>query len=114
MANSKRNWLPDGLYWPARVVSAWAVAVLPAAASTAGTGMPWDSPIQTLVNSIKGPVAFGFAFLGIVALGVRWIFGGELGPAAKMLMTVVIGVALLSGATGVLASLFSLTGATVQ
>lgn len=99
---------------PGRFAAAWAVTALPAMASTTGTGMPWDSPIQTLVNSIKGPVSFGFAFLGVVLLGVRWIYGGELGAAAKMLMTIVIGIALLSGATGVLATLFGLTGATLN
>jgi type IV secretory pathway VirB2 component (pilin) len=66
------------------------------------------------VDGVSGPVAFGFAFMGLIALGVRWIYGGDLGPAAKMLMTLVIGVAILAGAAGFLATLFGLSGAVAQ
>lgn len=81
------------------------------ALASGGSGLPWDAPIQKLVDGVSGPVAFGFAFMGLIALGVRWIYGGDLGPAAKMLMTLVIGVSILAFAAGFLAQLFGLSGA---
>lgn len=81
------------------------------ALASGGSGLPWDQPIQKLVDGVSGPVAFGFAFMGLIALGVRWIYGGDLGPAAKMLMTLVIGVSILAFAAGFLAQLFGLSGA---
>ena len=97
-------------------LSAWLAASLAVAASgpalaSGGSGLPWDAPIQKLVDGVSGPVAFGFAFMGLIALGVRWIYGGDLGPAAKMLMTLVIGVSILAFAAGFLAQLFGLSGA---
>ena len=106
MADTSRRMLRNALY---------GLGVLLAMAgpglASGGSGLPWDQPIQKLVNGVSGPVAFGFAFMGLIALGVRWIYGGDLGPAAKMLMTLVIGVAILAGASGFLATLFGLSGA---
>ena len=82
--------------------------------ASSGSGLPWDTPIQTLTNAVSGPVAFGFAFMGLVALGVRWIYGGDLGPVAKGLMTLVIGVAILAGAASFLSVLFGLSGTTLR
>ncbi|MBD1202666.1 MAG: TrbC/VirB2 family protein [Rhodobacteraceae bacterium] len=87
------------------------IATAGPALASGGSGLPWDQPIQKLVDGVSGPVAFGFAFMGLIALGVRWIYGGDLGPAAKMLMTLVIGVSILAFAAGFLAQLFGLSGA---
>lgn len=103
--SSRRTWTS------ALVIATVAIAIAGPAVASSGSGLPWDQPIQKLVDGVKGPVAFGFAFMGLIALGVRWIYGGDLGPAAKMLMTLVIGVAILAGAAGFLASLFGLSGA---
>lgn len=97
----RRAWLTSSL-----VVAAGGQAL-----ASGGSGLPWDAPIQKLVDGVSGPVAFGFAFMGLIALGVRWIYGGDLGPAAKMLMTLVIGVSILAFAAGFLAQLFGLSGA---
>lgn len=93
------------------IAAASLVAAAGPALASGGSGLPWDQPIQKLVDGVSGPVAFGFAFMGLIALGVRWIYGGDLGPAAKMLMTLVIGVSILAFAAGFLAQLFGLSGA---
>ena len=106
MADSSRlTWTKSAL-----LSSLVMLATGPAVASS-GSGLPWDAPIQKLVQGVSGPVAFGFAFMGLIAVGVRWVFGGDLGPVAKNLMTLVIGVAILSGAAGFLAAMFGLSGA---
>lgn len=110
MAAFRRANLPDRTLLLSAV---FALASLPARAS-GGSGLPWDTPIQRITDAVSGPVAFGFAFMGLVALGVRWIYGGDLGPVAKGLMTLVIGVAILAGAASFLTVLFGLSGATLR
>jgi type IV secretion system protein TrbC len=108
MENSKQIlWAKAGA--AGATVLCWASG---AVASTS-SGMPWDSPIQTLVKGMSGPVAFGFAMIGLIVLGVRWIYGGELGAAAKTLMTMVIGISILVGAAGVLSTLFGVSSAMI-
>jgi len=48
------------------------------AASTGGGALPWEDPINKLVNSMIGPVALGMILLGLV--GGVWSFmtGGEI------------------------------------
>lgn len=102
--------------WPDRaVLIAGVIALIAApAGASGGSGLPWDTPIQRITEAVSGPVAFGFAFMGLVALGVRWIYGGDLGPVAKGLMTLVIGVAILAGAASFLSTLFGLSGASLR
>jgi len=104
----RANWPDRALVWAALIT----LMAAPANAS-GGSGLPWDAPIQRITDAVSGPVAFGFAFMGLVALGVRWIYGGDLGPVAKGLMTLVIGVAILAGAASFLSVLFGLSGAAV-
>jgi type IV secretion system protein VirB2 len=106
MADTSRRMPPNAL-----IIAGVLFIVAGPALASSGSGLPWDQPIQKLVDGVKGPVAFGFAFMGLIALGVRWIYGGDLGPAAKMLMTLVIGVSILAFAAGFLAQLFGLSGA---
>ncbi|MEF1183010.1 TrbC/VirB2 family protein, partial [Vibrio campbellii] len=40
------------------------------AANASSTGLPWESPLERIVDSITGPVAFGASALGIVAASV--------------------------------------------
>ncbi len=79
--------------------------------SAGGTGLPWDDPIQKIANGLSGPVAFLFALGGMVVLGVRWIFGGEMGAMTRSLLTAVAGIALLVFAADFLAGLFGVTAA---
>src|SRR6516162_720050 len=55
--------------------------LLPVAAhaATGGGGLPWETPLQTLANSISGPVAYGLSLIGLgVSGGVLIYVGGEL------------------------------------
>ena len=70
------------------------------------SSLPWDGPIEKIANGLQGPVAFLFALGGMIVLGVRWIFGGELGTMTRALLTTIAGIALLVFAAGFLAQLF--------
>lgn len=46
-----------------------------------GGGLPWEAPLQTLANSLTGPVALGISIIAMAAAGGTLIFGGELGSS---------------------------------
>ncbi|RWB17804.1 MAG: conjugal transfer protein TrbC, partial [Mesorhizobium sp.] len=75
-------------------------------------GLPWESPLQQIQQSITGPVA-GFIALAAVAIaGGMLIFGGELNDFARRLVYVVLVAGILLGATQIVA-LFGATGASI-
>lgn len=84
----------------------------PSLASSGGGGLPWESPLQQIQQSITGPVA-GFIALAAVAIaGGMLIFGGELNDFARRLMYVVLVAGILLGATQIVA-LFGSSGASI-
>ncbi|NSY99573.1 conjugal transfer protein TrbC [Agrobacterium tumefaciens] len=84
----------------------------PALASSGGGGLPWESPLQQIQQSITGPVA-GFIALAAVAIaGGMLIFGGELNDFARRLCYIALVGGVLLGATQIV-GLFGATGATV-
>lgn len=84
----------------------------PALASSGGGGLPWESPLQQIQQSINGPVA-GFIALAAVAIaGAMLIFGGELNDFARRLCYVALVGGVLLGATQIVA-LFGATGASI-
>jgi type IV secretory pathway VirB2 component (pilin) len=84
----------------------------PALASSGGGGLPWESPLQQIQQSITGPVA-GFIALAAVAIaGAMLIFGGELNDFARRLCYVALVGSVLLGATEIVA-LFGATGASI-
>ena len=84
----------------------------PVLASSGGGGLPWESPLQQIQQSITGPVA-GFIALAAVAIaGAMLIFGGELNDFARRLCYVALVGGVLLGATQIVA-LFGATGASI-
>jgi len=77
------------------------------AAATGGGGLPWETPLQTLETSLKGPVAYGLALLGIVASGGMLIFGGEISEFTRRIMYIVLVGAVILGAATMLTTLFT-------
>ena len=72
--------------------------LLPVAAhaATGGGGLPWETPLQTLGNSISGPVAYGLSLIGLVVSGGALIFmGGELNHFARIVVQVVLVISFI-------------------
>lgn len=84
----------------------------PALAGTT-TGLPWESPMQTVANSLTGPTAMYMSLVGIAVAGGMLIWGGELGDFARRMLMLVLVIALLVGATSVLSTLFGASGAVI-
>ncbi|MFI3246244.1 MAG: TrbC/VirB2 family protein [Ferrimonas sp.] len=83
------------------------------ASAAVGTGMPWDSPLEKIMQSITGPVAVIISLIAIVAAMVTLAFGGEISGVFKSLIYLALLIAVLVGAANLLSSLFGVSGAVV-
>src|SRR5437764_2001899 len=62
-------------------------------AYAAGTGMPWETPLQNVLDSITGPVAKAAGIIAIVIAGLGFAFG-ESGGLMRKVMGIVFGLAI--------------------
>jgi type IV secretion system protein VirB2 len=72
--------------------------MLPGQAFASGTSMPWETPLQNIVDSITGPVAKGVAILAIVIAGLAMAMG-EGGGFFRKAAGIVFGIAIAFAAT---------------
>lgn len=94
-----------------RKVAAWTalVLVLAAPAHAAGSGMPWEAPLEQVVDSITGPVARAAAVIAIVIAGVTIIFS-EGGGGVRKLAFVGLGIAIMFAAVSFFLDFFGFAG----
>lgn len=85
-------------------------AVTPAYAS--GSGMPWEGPLEQVVDSITGPVARAAAVIAIIISGVGIIFG-EGGGGIRKLAFVGLGIAIMFAAVSFFLDFFGFAGGAV-
>ena len=94
----------------AGLLAIFALAAEPALATTGSSatgGLPWESPLNTIRDSLKGPVALAISLIGIVVTGAMLIFGGEINEFARRVIMMVLVVALLVQANTILTTLFT-------
>jgi type IV secretory pathway VirB2 component (pilin) len=77
---------------------ATAVIFLPSAAFASGTGMPWETPLQNVLDSLTGPVAKAIAIIAIVLTGLGFAMG-ETGGTMRRLCGIVFGIAIAFAAS---------------
>ena len=84
------------------------VFLLPEQAVATGTagGLPYESWLTNLQNSVTGPVAFALSIIGIVVAGGVLIFGGDLNGFFRTLIFLVLVMALLIAANNIMTSFF--------
>lgn len=68
-----------------------------AAAAAAGPAMPWDGPLQTILQSLSGTVAHVLITVAVIVTGFVFAFT-EHGSGARRLFGVAFGGALALGA----------------
>ena len=85
-----------------------AAVILPGAveASSSGGGLPWEGPLQRVVDSITGPVAFGISVLAVVGCGVGLAMGGDMNEFLRRFMMLTIVVAVIVFAVNIMSSVF--------
>lgn len=83
-----------------------------APAYAAGSGMPWEGPLEQIVDSITGPVARAAAVIAIVIAGVTIIFS-EGGGGVRKLAFVGLGIAVMFAAVSFFLDFFGFAGGAV-
>ena len=78
-------------------------------ALVSGSGMPWEGPLQSILESIEGPVAKILATIVIILTGLGLAFG-ESGGGMRKLLQIVFGLSIAFAATSFFLSFFSFGG----
>nr|WP_218918633.1 TrbC/VirB2 family protein [Asticcacaulis excentricus] len=86
-----------------------ALAVSTSGALAAGSGMPWEEPLQQILESVQGPVAKIIAVLAIVVTGLALAFGETSGGLRKLIQ-IVFGLSIAFAASSFFLTFFSFGG----
>lgn len=78
-------------------------------AQAAGSSMPWEGPLQSILESIQGPVARIVAVIIIIATGLALAFGDTSG-GFRRLIQIVFGLSIAFAASSFFLSFFSFGG----
>nr|WP_070959389.1 TrbC/VirB2 family protein [Hyphomonas sp. Mor2] len=84
-------------------------ALLAAPAYAAGSGMPWEGPLDQILQSIEGPVARIVAVIIITLTGLMLAFGETSGGMRKLIQ-IVFGLSIAFAATSFFLTFFSFGG----
>ena len=95
------------------IATALSVAVvslmLAPAAHASGSSMPWEAPLQSILESIEGPVAKIIAVIIIITTGLTLAFGDTSG-GFRRLIQIVFGLSIAFAASSFFLSFFSFGG----
>lgn len=78
-------------------------------AFAAGSGMPWEEPLQQVLESVQGPVAKIVAVIIIITTGLTLAFG-ETSGGFRRLIQIVFGLSIAFAASSFFLSFFSFAG----
>jgi type IV secretion system protein VirB2 len=84
-------------------------SLMAAPAHAAGTGMPWEGPLDQILQSIEGPVARIVAVIIITITGLTLAFGETSGGFRKLIQ-IVFGLSIAFAATSFFLTFFSFGG----
>ena len=94
---------------PNKLLLAAATLLLPISAMAAGSGMPWEEPLQQVLESVQGPVAKIVAVIIIISTGLALAFGETSGGFRKLIQ-IVFGLSIALAASSFFLSFFSFGG----
>jgi len=79
------------------------------AAHASGSSMPWEAPLQSILESVEGPVAKIVAVIIIIVTGLTLAFG-DTGSGFRRLIQIVFGISIAFAASSFFLSFFSFGG----
>ena len=91
------------------LASGAAALLLASPAYASGTGMPWEQPLQQVLESVQGPVAKIVAVIIIIVTGLTLAFGESAG-GFRRLIQIVFGLSIAFAASSFFLSFFSFGG----
>lgn len=106
---SHRNRVP---YWSVSIAALGAVLFMSPPAWAAGSNMPWEQPLNQILQSVEGPVAKIIAVIIIVVTGLTLAFGDSSG-GFRRLIQIVFGLSIAFAASSFFLSFFSFGGGVV-
>lgn len=86
-----------------------ALPLLTGPAWASGSSMPWESPLNSILQSIEGPVAKIVAVIIIIVTGLSLAFG-ETSGGFRRLVQIVFGLSIAFAASSFFLSFFSFSG----
>ncbi|EMM6789192.1 TrbC/VirB2 family protein [Pseudomonas aeruginosa] len=86
--------------------------LLAGTAQAAGSSMPWEGPLTSILESIQGPVARIVAVIIIISTGLALAFGDTSGGFRKLIQ-IVFGLSIAFAASSFFLSFFSFSGGAV-
>ena len=97
----------NGVYL--RVATLTALMLTASAVHAAGSGMPWEAPLQSFLDSLTGPVAriAGVAAVVVTGLGIAFSEGGS---GLRKLIWVAFGLSIAFAAATFFLPLFGFGG----
>lgn len=93
----------------AKVAFATGLLLTTAPAWAAGSGMPWEEPLQKVLESVQGPVAKIIAVIIIISTGLTLAFGETAGGFRKLIQ-IIFGLSIAFAASSFFLSFFSFGG----
>ncbi|PSJ36298.1 TrbC/VirB2 family protein [Allosphingosinicella deserti] len=93
----------------ASVVAIGVSLALASAAQASGSDMPWEEPLQQVLESVQGPVAKIVAVIIIITTGLTLAFG-ETAGGFRRLIQIVFGLSIAFAASSFFLSFFSFAG----
>lgn len=85
------------------------ILLISSPAYASGSGMPWEGPLEQIVDSITGPVARAAAVIAIVVAGTAIMFS-EGGGGVRKLAFVGLGIAVMFAAVSFFLDFFGFAG----
>ena len=101
--------MPKPLTMPSRGGLFLSMLIFAARASAAGTGMPWEQPLEKVLESVEGPVAKIVAVIIIITTGLTLAFG-ETAGGFRRLIQIIFGLSIAFAASSFFLSFFSFAG----
>ena len=94
-------------------IAALLVSMLSGApAFAAGSNMPWEAPLQSILDSIQGPVARIVAVIIIIVTGLTLAFGDSSG-GFRRLIQIVFGLSIAFAASSFFLTFFNFAGGAI-
>ncbi len=95
-----------------RLAAFTALLVYAAQTFAAGSNMPWEAPLQSVLDSVQGPVAKIVAVIIIIVTGLSLAFGDTSG-GFRRLIQIVFGLSIAFAASSFFLTFFSFAGGAV-